>query len=113
MDAGDAGRVIGSRYECVELIGRGGMGEVWRARDTLLQRDVAVKRLAYGDGAGDDVTIGRSMREARLAARLNHPNAVAIYDVVVDAGLPCLVMELVSGRSLKEVIAQRGRVDPV
>jgi eukaryotic-like serine/threonine-protein kinase len=113
MDAGDAGRVIGGRYECVELIGRGGMGEVWRARDTLLQRDVAFKRLAYGDGAGDDVTVGRSMREARLAARLNHPNAVAIYDVVVDNGLPCLVMELVSGRSLKEVIAQQGRLDPV
>jgi len=113
MDAGDAGRVIGGRYECVELIGRGGMGEVWRARDTLLQRDVAVKRLVYGEGAGDDVTIGRSMREARLAARLNHPNAVAIYDVVVDEGLPCLVMELVTGKSLKEVIAERGRLDPI
>jgi eukaryotic-like serine/threonine-protein kinase len=113
MDAGDAGRVIGGRYECVELIGRGGMGEVWRARDTLLQRDVAVKRLVYGEGAGDDVTIGRSMREARLAARLNHPNAVAIYDVVVDEGLPCLVMELVSGKSLKEVIAEKGRLEPI
>jgi hypothetical protein len=113
MDAGDASRVIGGRYECVELIGRGGMGEVWRARDTLLQRDVAVKRLVYGEGAGDDVTIGRSMREARLAARLNHPNAVAIYDVVVDDGLPCLVMELVTGKSLKEVIAERGRLDPI
>src|SRR5690242_13892438 len=115
MDAGGAGRVIGGRYECVELIGRGGMGEVWRARDTLLQRDVAVKRLAYGDGAGDDVTIGRSMREARLAARLNHPNAVGIYDVVVDDGLPCLVMELVSGKSLKELVAQQkdGRLDPI
>ncbi len=113
MDAGDAGRVIGGRYECVELIGRGGMGEVWRARDTLLQRDVAVKRLAYGDGAGDEATIGRSMREARLAARLNHPNAVGIYDVVVDEGLPCLVMELVTGKSLKELVAERGRLDPV
>ena len=113
MDAGDAGRVIGGRYECVELIGRGGMGEVWRARDTLLQRDVAVKRLAYGDGAGDEATIGRSMREARLAARLNHPNAVGIYDVVVDAGLPCLVMELVNGQSLKELVAERGPLDPV
>ncbi len=113
MDAGDAGRVIGGRYECVELIGRGGMGEVWRARDTLLQRDVAVKRLAYGDGAGDEVTIGRSMREARLAARLNHPNAVGIYDVVVDGGLPCLVMELVTGQSLKELVAEHGRLDPV
>src|SRR5215475_10975231 len=113
MDAGDAGRVIGGRYECVELIGRGGMGEVWRARDMLLQRDVALKRLAYGDGAGVEVTVGRSMREARLAARLNHPNAVAVYDVVVDEGRPCLVMELVRGRSLKEVIAQQGRLDPV
>jgi len=113
MGAGDAGRVIGSRYECVELIGRGGMGEVWRARDTLLQRDVAVKRLTYGDPTGDDVTVGRSMREARLAARLNHPNAVAIYDVVVDEDVPCLVMALVRGTSLKEVIAQQGRVDPI
>ena len=112
MDASDAGRVIGGRYECVELIGRGGMGEVWRARDTLLQRDVAVKRLAYGDGSGDDATVGRSMREARLAARLNHPNAVGIYDVVVDEGLPCLVMELVSGKSLKELVAERP-LDPV
>src|SRR5262249_58025665 len=113
MDAGDAGRVIGGRYECVELIGRGGMGEVWRARDLLLQRDVAVKRLAYGDGAGEEVTVGRSMREARLAARLNHPNAVAVCDVVVDEGRPCLVMELVSGKSLKEVVAQQGRLDPI
>ena len=112
MDAGDAGRVIGGRYECVELIGRGGMGEVWRARDTLLQRDVAVKRLAYGDGSGDDATVGRSMREARLAARLNHPNAVGIYDVVVDEGLPCLVMELVTGKSLKELVAVRP-LDPI
>jgi hypothetical protein len=111
MDAGDAGRVIGGRYECLELIGRGGMGEVWRARDTLLQRDVAVKRLVYGEH--DDVTVGRSLREARLAARLNHPNAVGIYDVVIDQGLPCLVMELVAGRSLKEMIAQQGRLDPV
>jgi len=113
MDAGDAGRVIGGRYECVQLIGRGGMGEVWRAHDNLLQREVAVKRLVYGEGAGDDVTIGRSMREARLAARLNHPNAVGIYDVVVDEGLPCLVMELVSGKSLKEMIAQQGRLEPI
>jgi serine/threonine protein kinase len=113
MDAGDAGRIIGGRYECVELIGHGGMGEVWRARDTLLQRDVAVKRLAYGDGASDEATVARSMREARLAARLNHPNAVGIYDVVVDAGLPCLVMELVSGQSLKQLVAERGRLEPV
>src|SRR5882762_7830 len=113
MDAGDAGRVIGGRYECVQLIGRGGMGEVWRAHDNLLQREVAVKRLVYGEGAGDDVTVGRSMREARLAARLNHPNAVGIYDVVVDEGLPCLVMELVSGKSLKEMIAQQGRLEPI
>src|SRR5438034_4019933 len=111
MDAGDAGRIIGDRYQCVELLGRGGMGEVWRARDTLLQRDVAVKRLAYGDGAGDEVTVGRSMREARLAARLNHPNAVSIHDVIADDGLPCIVMELVSGKSLKELVAERGPLD--
>jgi eukaryotic-like serine/threonine-protein kinase len=116
MDAGPRAiprRWIGDRYECVRLIGRGGMGEVWQARDTLLHRDVALKRLTYTDESGNEGSAARTMREARLAARLNHPNAVSIYDVVMDDGMPCLVMELIDGHSLKEMILSQGRLDPM
>jgi serine/threonine protein kinase len=108
----ESGQVIGGRYQCVALIGRGGMGEVWRAHDPLLHRDVAIKVLTYADNSQDADSVSRALREARLAARLNHPNAVTIYDVVTDDGLPCLVMELIEGESFKDLVARGGALPP-
>jgi serine/threonine protein kinase len=85
------------------------MGEVWLAEDTLLHRQVALKTVA-SYGPPDPADLDRIMREARLAARLNHPNAVAVYDVFVENGQPCVVMEYASGMSLAERIADSGRL---
>ena len=101
-------RVLG-RYELIECRGRGGMGEVWRARDPALRRDVAVKVLRRdgGDGQGTlrDEFVQRFLREARSAASLKHPNIVAIHDVGVDAE-PYIVMEYVEGTSLRGFIGK-------
>jgi serine/threonine protein kinase len=99
----------GGRYRRVRSLGRGAMGEVWLAEDTLLHRHVALKTVA-SYGPPDPADLDRIMREARLAARLNHPNAVAIYDVYVENGQPCVVMEYASGMSLAERIAEFGRL---
>jgi eukaryotic-like serine/threonine-protein kinase len=96
------------RYRLVELLGRGAMGEVWRARDTALGRDVAVKLLLEHTAAPDAVE--RFRREAQTAARLNHPNVVAAYDFGEEDGRGYLVMELVPGRSLRDELAERGRL---
>ncbi len=97
-----AGTLIAERYrlECVK--GQGGMGVVYRARDLLLQRDVAVKVLA-SPGLEQEGR-QRLFNEARLAAALNHPNIVTIYDVSDVDGLPCIVMEYIEGSSLYERI---------
>ena len=101
------GRTLG-RYELVERLGRGGMGEVWRARDPALRRDVAVKVLRREGGEGGDKTlrddfVRRFVREARAAASLKHPNVVAIHDVGVDEE-PYIVMEWVEGAPLRGFI---------
>jgi hypothetical protein len=101
------GRTLG-RYELIERLGRGGMGEVWRARDPALRRDVAVKVLRHEGGEGGDKTlrddfVRRFVREARAAASLKHPNVVAIHDVGVDEE-PYIVMEWVEGASLRGFI---------
>lgn len=88
---------IADRYEVVRAIGRGGMGTVWLARDSVLGRNVAVKQIGGLPGEPANET-QRAMREARSAAALNHPNAVAVYDVVDHDGRPWLVMEYVEGR---------------
>lgn len=108
----DAGPVVG-RYELGRLLGRGGMGAVWAARDTLLDRDVAVKEIylpaAREASAGSTgPLIRRAIREARAAARLHHPGIVTVHDVVTDGDRPWIVMELVAGRSLAEAIRDRG-----
>jgi serine/threonine protein kinase len=101
------GRTLADRYELSERIGAGGMGTVWRARDTLLGRDVAVKILHEGL-ASDAAFAERFRREARAAARLGHPNIAAVYDTGEHEGMPFIVMELVDGESLHTRIKRDG-----
>jgi len=91
------------RYELVDRIGAGGMGEVWRARDQELHRDVAVKFLPERF-ASDALRLGRFAQEARAASSLNHPNIVTIHDIGQVEGLPYIVMELVEGRTLRDLV---------
>ena len=104
-------QVVAGRYEVRRAIGRGGMGTVWLARDNRLGRDVAIKQIGALPGESANET-RRAMREARSAAALNHPNAVAVYDVVDHEGAPWLVMEYVEGETLADVIAREGSLDP-
>ena len=99
--------MLGARYRLDELIGRGGMASVWRATDTVLARDVAVKRLHSGLLA-DEEHAERFRREALLVARLSHPNLVHLLDRGEDDQGPYLVMELVEGENLKTPRAPRG-----
>ncbi len=96
------GTLIGS-YEIVELLGSGAMGEVYRARDRKLNRDVAVKVLLDSGGATHERVL-RFSREAQVLAALNHPHIAQVYDIQEDAAAgPCIVMELVPGRNLAEL----------
>jgi len=114
--AAGTGRVVAGRYYLQDPIGRGAMGTVWRARDALLARDVAVKEvLLRGASTPEDMRVRyeRTLREARTAARLNHPAVVTIFDVVEADGSPWIVMELVQARSLEEILAQDGPLPPL
>ncbi|WP_407564845.1 protein kinase domain-containing protein [Streptomyces sp. 184] len=96
-------------------LGRGGMGTVWRAVDEVLGREVAVKELRpLGEGAAHDAQELRlrMQREARAAARVDHPGVIAVHDVTEHEGRPLIVMELVDGPSLDDVIRERGVLDP-
>jgi serine/threonine protein kinase len=93
-------------YEVLARIGAGGMGEVFRARDTRLGRDVAIK-VVVAHVSSDPDRLRRFEQEARAAAALNHPNILAVYDVGFGAGAPFLVSELLTGRTLREVV-QKG-----
>lgn len=105
-----AGHVIADRYRLEERIGSGAMGVVWRAHDQLLRRTVAVKQLLVQSGVDDEEASARAMREGRIAARLQHPNAVTVYDAADVDGSPWLVMEFVPAPSLATVLAQRGKL---
>ena len=108
-------RLIGGRYRLAEPIGRGAMGTVWRARDELLDREVAVKEVRLPSSVSDaerENSYQRTLREARTAARLSHPGVAAVYDVVAEFGRPWIVMELVTARSLDQVIAADGPLSP-
>ncbi len=93
-----------SHYEVLEKIGEGGMGVVYKARDTLLGRFVALKTLP-ADGAADPERRVRLLREARAASSLHHPNIVAVHDLVHHDGTDVIVMELVTGRALDRAVA--------
>src|SRR5258708_6047153 len=101
-----AGRTI-AHYEIVERIGEGGMGVVYKARDAHLDRLVALKVLPPARVA-DPERKRRFVLEARAASALNHPNIVTIHDVAEQDGTDFIVMELVSGRSLHELIQSKG-----
>ncbi|WP_410565025.1 protein kinase domain-containing protein [Amycolatopsis sp. cmx-4-61] len=106
----DAGELIAGRYRLAARIGQGSMGVVWRARDERLDRVVAVKQLDYdaaiGPAAGEQASL-RALREARLTARLRHPHAITVHDVVDAPGGPYLVMEYLPSRSLAEILLDR------
>nr|WP_078593837.1 serine/threonine-protein kinase [Streptomyces sp. NRRL S-920] len=108
-------RVIAGRYRLLAPLGEGGMGTVWRARDDVLGREVAVKevRAPAGLPASEvDRLYARLEREAWAAARIPHRNVVTVYDVATDEGRPWIVMELVRGLSLAEVLDAEGALPP-
>ena len=104
--------VVAGRYRLLDRIGSGSFGAVWRARDETLRIEVALKQLKPDPTAADaerQKAVARTRREASNAARLrDHPNIVAVHDVVTEAGEPWLVMRLVRGRSLADELAARG-----
>ena len=108
-------KLVGGRYRLVRRVGSGGMGHVWLANDEMLHRDVAVKEVvlpAELTQSEREELFERTLREARTAGRLNHPNVVAIYDVVLAENRPWIVMELVRSRSLYDVIKSDGPLAP-
>ncbi|WP_285791034.1 protein kinase [Micromonospora sp. NBRC 101691] len=109
------GTTIGGRYELRSPVGNGGMGTVWRATDTLLRRDVAVKEVVLPPGLAPsdrDAMYERTLREARAAAAIQHPAVVQVYDVVTEGGRPWIVMELLDARSLADMVIEDGPVAP-
>src|SRR5438270_9402256 len=114
-EAEQQARLIAGRYRLGERLGRGGMGVVWAARDELLARPVAVKEVklpASVDPEERELLRQRTLREARPAARLDHPCAVRMFDVCEEDEQAYLVMELIEGRTLSDVIRDEGPISP-
>ncbi|MET9295117.1 protein kinase [Streptomyces sp. NPDC003077] len=112
---GKEGRLLAGRYRLADVLGRGGMGTVWRARDEVLGRTVAVKELRFPGGVEEDEKrrlITRTLREAKAIARIRNNGAVTVYDVVDEDDRPWIVMELIEGRSLAEVVRDDGPLTP-
>ena len=103
--------LVDGRYRVVGYIARGGMATVYEALDTRLDRHVALK-VMHPALAADDTYVARFAREARAAARLSHPNIVAVHDQGEDDGRIFLVMELVRGRTLRQVLDEDGALSP-
>jgi serine/threonine protein kinase/beta-lactam-binding protein with PASTA domain len=105
------GRLLDGRYHVGRLVARGGMATVYEAMDTRLERAVAIK-VMHQDLAADAEFVARFIREARSAARLSHPNVVAVYDQGSDGDLVYLAMEYVDGATLRDLLRMRGRLAP-
>jgi beta-lactam-binding protein with PASTA domain/serine/threonine protein kinase len=108
---GHAFVTLDGRYHMVERVAAGGMGEVFRAHDAVLAREVAVKVL-HRSLAGDPAFVDRFRREARAAAGLAHPNIVAVYDWGAVDGVYYMVMEYVRGPSVRHLLNEQGRMEP-
>ncbi|MDG9716886.1 serine/threonine-protein kinase [Streptomyces sp. DH24] len=108
-------RLLAGRYRLGDVLGRGGMGTVWRAEDETLGRTVAVKELRFPSNIDEEEKrrlITRTLREAKAIARIRNNSAVTVYDVVQEDDRPWIVMELVEGKSLAEVIREDGLLEP-
>ncbi|MFD5115825.1 serine/threonine-protein kinase [Streptomyces sp. NPDC058391] len=114
-DDSPEGRLLAGRYRLGGVLGRGGMGTVWRALDETLGRTVAVKELRFPTSIDEDEKrrlITRTLREAKAIARIRNSGAVTVYDVVDEDDRPWIVMELVEGKSLAEAIREDGTLTP-
>ncbi|MFI6052734.1 protein kinase [Streptomyces violascens] len=112
---GGEGRLLAGRYRLGGVLGRGGMGTVWRAVDETLGRTVAVKELRFPSSIDEDEKrrlITRTLREAKAIARIRNTAAVTVYDVVDEDDRPWIVMELVEGKSLAEAVREDGTLTP-
>ena len=110
-----AGRRLAGRYLLVNVLGSGGMGTVWRARDEVLDRDVAVKELHTAPHVDEVERVeanARAVREARAAAQLRHPAIVVVHDAFLEDGRPWIVMQLLEGAPLDSVLARNGVLAP-
>ncbi|MBD0423077.1 protein kinase [Streptomyces sp. TRM S81-3] len=108
-------RLLAGRYRLGDVLGRGGMGTVWRAEDETLGRTVAVKELRFPGNIDEEEKrrlITRTLREAKAIARIRNNSAVTVFDVVDEDDRPWIVMELVEGKSLAEVIREDGLLEP-
>ena len=120
MDATESDRLVADcllagRYRLGAVIGVGGMGVVWRGHDELLGRDVAVKEMIWPPHLTEQerqIACRRATREAQMAGRLSHRNVVRIYDIVEEDGHPCIVMEFLPYKSLREILDEEGPVPP-
>ncbi|MFE3455693.1 serine/threonine-protein kinase [Nonomuraea sp. NPDC059194] len=109
--ASESDQLVAHRYRLARELGRGGMGVVWEGHDTLLNRSIAVKEVLLPpelSKSDRERHLMRTAREARTAAKLNHPSVVAVYDVVEEGGRPWIIMELVRAPSLDDVVATHG-----
>ena len=112
MAEGQMERVFGDRYEVEGRIGAGGMAEVWRGHDRVLNRTVAIKTL-LPQFARDASFVDRFRREAQAAARLNHPGIVSVYDSGTDGDTPYIVMEFIEGRTLADYLGSGKTIPPM